>query len=101
MLRGDPRVTPRYVLWLVGQLSDTSAFAASARGGGEFRSWTMQNSLLAASANMLYAANQQRAGKKTIKPLIKPPRKQPKRRVVRIADVLARKQKVAGQRTSE
>jgi hypothetical protein len=93
VLRGHPRVTPRYVLTLVGQLPDTSAFAGSLRGGPEFRSWTMANSLLVATANMLYAANQQRAGKKSIKPLIKPPKKAKKRRVVRIADVLARRQR--------
>jgi hypothetical protein len=44
-------VTPRYVLMLVGQLPDTSAFAASVRGGPEFRSWTFTNSLLVAIAN--------------------------------------------------
>ena len=80
-------MTPRYVLALVGQLPDTSAFAASTRGGGEFRGWGTQTYLLAASANMLYAANQQRAGKKSIKPLIKPPQKAKQRRMVRISEL--------------
>ena len=84
-------MTPRYVLLLVGQLSDTSAFAASVRGGPEFRSWSLANSLLAACANLLHAANQQRAGKKSIKPLVQPPKKAVKRTVVRLADVIARR----------
>ena len=91
--RDDPRVTPRYVLRLVGQLDDTSALAASMRGGGEFRSWTLQNTLLAAAANMLHAANQQRAGKKSITALIKLPKRKPRRQVVRVADILARQKK--------
>lgn len=78
---------------LVGQLTDTSALAASVRGGPEFRSWTFTNSLLAANANLLYAANQQRAGKKSIKTLIPPPKKRENKRMVRIADLIARKLK--------
>lgn len=92
VLRGDPRVTPRYVLTLVGQLPDTSAFAASVRGGSEFRAWGTQTYLLAASANMLYAANQQRAGKKSIKPLIKPPTAVKPKRVMRVAELAAMSQ---------
>jgi hypothetical protein len=68
-------------------LPDTSAFAASARGGTEFRPWSLQNSLLAANANLLYAANQQRAGKRSIKTLIPPPKKRAKPRMISIADV--------------
>ena len=77
---------------LVGQLPDTSAFAASARGGPEFRAWSVTNSLLAANANLLHAANTQRAGKKSFKPLIKPPKKQAPKRVLRVADIMARQQ---------
>lgn len=77
---------------LVGQLPDTSAFAASARGGPEFRAWSVTNSLLAANANLLHAANTQRAGKKSFKPLIKPPQKAPQKRVLRVADIKARQQ---------
>lgn len=95
--RDDPRVTPRYVLRLVGQLSDTSALAASVRGGGEFRSWTLQNTLLAAAANLLHAANQQRAGRKHISALIKLPKRKGAKRVVRVADVLARQAKQQAQ----
>ena len=85
------------MLWLVGQLPDTSAFSASLRGGQEFRSWSLQNTLLAASVNLLYAANQQRGGKKSMKQLVKVP--QPKRqkvrgKVLRVADVLARRKQV-------
>ena len=72
---------------LVGQLSDTSALAASARGGPEFRSWDLANTLRAAAANQLYAANQQRAQKRNIKPLIKPPQRRVRPRVVHIADI--------------
>lgn len=87
--RGNPRITPRYVLTLVGQLSDGSALAASIRGGPEFRSWTLANSLAAAQANLLYAANQQRAGKKSIKTLIPPPKKAAKKQVVTVAELVA------------
>jgi len=73
---------------LVGQLSDESAFSASVRGGSEFRSWTLQNTLLAASVNLLHGANSQRAGKKS-KPIIAPPKQKPKRAIVRIADILS------------
>lgn len=81
------------MLKLVGQLDDTSALAASMRGGGEFRSWTLQNTLLAAAANMLHAANQQRAGKKSISALIKLPKRKKEKQVVRIADIIARQAK--------
>lgn len=89
--RDGSRVTPRFVLKLVGQLPETSAFAASRRGGHEFRSWTLANTLLAANVNLLHAANQQRAGKKRIKPLVEPPQQAKPKRVVRIADVLNRR----------
>jgi hypothetical protein len=77
---------------LVGQLSDASAFSASVRGGPEFRSWSLQNTLLAASVNLLHGANSQRAGKKS-KPLIQPPKQKPKSRVMRVADFLAGRNK--------
>jgi hypothetical protein len=90
--RDNPRVTPRHVLMLVGQLSDDSALAASVRGGTEFRSWTLSNYLMAATVNILNAANMQRAGKKA-KPIVKPPQKQTRRKVVRVAEILARQNK--------
>ena len=77
---------------LVGQLSDASAFSASVRGGPEFRSWTLANTLLAASVNLLHGANSQRAGKKS-KPLIQPPRQKPMKRSMRVADFLAGRHK--------
>jgi len=92
--RGSTTVTPRYVLWLVGQLPDTSAYHAALRGGPEFRAWTLTNTLLAAAVNLLHAANHQRSGKKRgFRPLVEPPQKRQKARVVRIADVLARRKK--------
>jgi hypothetical protein len=75
---------------LVGQLDDTSAFSASCRGGPEFRSWSLQNVLLAAAVNLLHGANSQRAGKKS-KPIITPPQAKKKQHVVRVADILARR----------
>lgn len=66
---------------LVEQLDDTSAFSASVRGGPEFRPWSLQNVLLAASVNLLHNANGQRAGKK-VRPLVEPPKKRVKPKVV-------------------
>ena len=83
-------MTPRWVLMLVGQLPDTSAFAASARGGPEFRAWSVATSLQAATVNLLHAANIQRAGKKSFKPLVSPPQRKAPKRVVRVAELLAR-----------
>jgi hypothetical protein len=88
-------VTPRYVLSLVGQLSQESAYAASVRGGAEFRPWSTQLYVLAAIANLLNAANRQRAGKRGGKQLIKPPesktRPQPTR-VLTVAEIVRRQQ---------
>jgi hypothetical protein len=83
-------VTPRYVLWLAGQLPPDSAFIASQRGGPEFRSWTPIMHMLAAIANLLFAANRQRAGKKTREPLVTPPTHKPKPRRVSVAEIAAR-----------
>jgi hypothetical protein len=93
--RPNSRVTPRYVLWLVGQLPQESAFAASARGGAEFRSWTPPLYLLAAVVNLLNAANRQRAGKRTREPLVKPPTAKSKPRVVTVAQLAARQRAAA------
>lgn len=84
---------------LAEQLPESSAFVASMRGGREFEPWTLQNVLLAATANLLHAANHQRAGRKPSRPLVQPP--QPNRRparVVRIADVVARRSREAATR---
>lgn len=88
-------VSPRYVLWIVGQLGPESAFHASQRGGAEFRAWTPTSYLLAGVVNLLNAANRQRAGKKTRTPLVSPPSNAPRARVVSVAEVAARQQKLA------
>jgi len=76
---------------LVGQLPEGSAFFASIQGGAKYRSWTLQNQLLAFIGNSTYAGNRQRAGKPTKKLPIVPPkpsikaRRSQGRRVQRIA----------------
>ena len=83
-------MTPRFVLMLAGQLPDSSAFAASLRGGREFRPWNNTNTLLALNANLLAAANHQRSGKKRgFKPPVELPSRARPARVVRIADIIA------------
>ena len=85
------------MLFLVGQLPQTSAFAASSRGGPEFRPWTSELYVLAAIANLLNAANRQRAGKRGAKPIVEPPKpgRRSKPRVVSVAE-LARRQQQRG-----
>lgn len=83
-------MTPRYVLWLAGQLSPESAFRASHQGGPEFRPWTSTTYLLAGVVNLLHAANRQRAGKKTRDPLVRGPSAKPKARRVSVAEIAAR-----------
>jgi hypothetical protein len=80
------------VLWLVGQLPQSSAFAASLRGGPEFRPWTVETHVLALIANLLQAANRQRAGKRSSQPIVKPPKSQqkPKPRVLPVAEIMRR-----------
>lgn len=87
-------MTPRYVLLLVGQLPPESAFRASQQGGAQFRAWTPTLHVLAGVANLLNAANRQRAGKKTREPLIRPPSStaKPKARRVSVAEIAARQQ---------
>ena len=80
------------MLSLVGQLPESSAFAASMRGGAEFRPWTSEVYLLAAIANLLQAANRQRAGKRGGQPVVKPPQSQQKRkpRVLSVEEIMRR-----------
>lgn len=95
-------ITPRFVLWLVGQLPPESAFGASVRGGPEFRAWTPSLYLQAAIANLLNAANRQRAGKRSSQPLIKPPTTQRKQtRVLTVAEIARRQQEAAKKALSE
>jgi hypothetical protein len=86
-------VTPRLVLTLAEQLPDSSALRASQRGGGEFRPWTTEATLLAAAVNILAAANHQRSGRRRgfEPPVHLPNRRRRGARVVRIADVIARR----------
>lgn len=90
-------VTPRFVLWLVGQLPPDSAFGASVRGGNEFRAWTPSLYLQASIVNLLNAANRQRGGKRGNRPLIKPPTAQRKPRVLTVAELSRRQQRAAAQ----
>jgi hypothetical protein len=83
-------VTPRYVLWLVGQLGADSAFSASMRGGSEHRGWTSMTYLQAATVNLLHAQNRMHAGKKTKEPLVKPPAHKRRERRMSVTDVRAR-----------
>lgn len=87
--RPDTTVTPRFVLWIAGQLPADSALAASRQGGAEFRPWTPTVYLLAAITNLTNAANRQRAGKRTRDQLVKPPTKRTVRRVS-VAGIAAR-----------
>lgn len=82
------------MLFLVGQLPQSSAFAASARGGPEFRPWTSELYVLAAIANLLQAANRQRAGKRSAKPVVEPPKvnRSRKPRVITVAEIQRRQQ---------
>jgi len=95
--RPSTTVTPRFVLWLVGQLPPEAAFHASMRGGSEHRMWTPTNHLLAATVNLLNAANRQRAGKRTKSPLVAPPKtdKRASARRVSVAEIAARQAALA------
>jgi hypothetical protein len=90
--RPDSGLTPRKVLFLVGQLPQSSAYAASSRGGPEFRPWTSELYLLAAITNLLQAANRQRAGKRSSQPIVKPPKPEQKRkpRVLTVEEIMRR-----------
>ncbi len=81
---------------LIEHLNDSSALAARHRGGHEHRPWTFEVTLLATIANLLHAANRQRGGKKTQKPLVEPPKQQTKARVVTVAELLAKGSPSAG-----
>lgn len=79
---------------LVGQLSESSAFAASCRGGGQYRPWDTATTLAALNANLLAAANHQRRGRRrrfTPPVQVPSPQRRPAR-VVRIADVKAHRE---------
>lgn len=85
------------MLFLVGQLPQDSAFSASVRGGAEFRPWTSELYVLAAIANLLNAANRQRAGKRGSKPIVEPPKPASRKpsRVITVAEIQRRQQRTA------
>lgn len=87
-------MSPRFVLWIAGQLPSDSALWASKQGGAEFRAWTPPMYLLAAVVNLTNAANRQRAGKQTRKPLVKPPSKRRPARRISIAGIAARQKQL-------
>jgi hypothetical protein len=99
--REGTTLTPRYVLWLVEHLPHESATVASMKGGPEHRPWTLDVYLMAHMVNLLAGANHQRAGKRMRKPPVLPPKIKPtastaaakkrRGRVVRIADISARR----------
>lgn len=80
---------------LIAHLPESSAYVASNRGGPEFRAWTSTTHLLAAIVNLTYAANRQRGGKPTRKPLISPPKKERPRQLT-VAEIIARHKKPEG-----
>lgn len=96
--RDESGLTPRYVLWLVGQLPESSAFVASVRGGQKFRAWTTEAHMLAGLVNLTFAANYQRAHKKPKKPPIVPPKPRASARARRTISIagLPSARKVAG-----
>jgi len=85
-------ITPRYVLGLAGQFPLNSALRAAQRGGPEWRPWDPQLHLLAAIANLLNAANRQRAGKRTNSPIVSPPKKSKPVRRMTVAEIKRRQQ---------
>lgn len=96
--REGTTLTPRFVLWLVEHVPHDSATVAAMKGGQEHRPWTIDTFLLAQAVNLLAGANHQRAGKRMRKPPVQPPKprvaaavKKKRGRVVRIADIGARR----------
>jgi hypothetical protein len=80
---------------LIAHLHDGSAYMAANRGGPDHRPWTATVHLLAALVNLTYAANRQRGGKPTRKPLVSPPTKQRPKQVT-VAQLIQRQKKKGG-----
>lgn len=81
---------------LVEHLPEDSAFVASLRGGRQMRAWTTEAYLLAATANQLNVANHQRAGKRTRRPLVEPPKTtKVRKRTVTVAQLLMHTRKTS------
>lgn len=91
-------LTPRYVLMLVGQLPAGSALSASMQGGQQYRPWTLETHLLAATVNLLFVANSQRARKKSRKLPVTPPKPKVRARPRRVLSIagLPSTRRVAG-----
>lgn len=80
------------MLGLAGQFPLNSALRAAQRGGPEWRPWDPQLHVLAAIANLLNAANRQRAGKRTNSPIVAPPKKAKPVQRVSVAEIMRRQQ---------
>lgn len=85
----ESTLTPRYVLWLVEWLPDTSALHASAQGGPKHRGWNADRHAAISTVELLAAANWQRGGGKgqRPKPIPRPEPKSKRRRVVTVAEL--------------
>jgi len=83
----EPTISPRYVLWLVEWLPDSSAYFASKQGGPQHRGWNVDRHAAVTTVELLATGNYQRAGGKGPKPK---PLKRPssrRRRVVTVAEL--------------
>lgn len=84
----EPTISPRYVLWLVEWLPDSSAYYASKQGGPKHRTWNVERNALVTIVEQLAAGNWQRGGGKGPKPKpIKRPEGLTRRRVVSVAEL--------------
>ena len=84
----EPTLSPRYVLWLVEWLPDSSAYYASRQGGPPHRGWTVDRHAAVSIVELLAAGNYQRGGGKGPKPKpIRRPSAKPTRRVVTVAEL--------------
>lgn len=70
-------------------MEESSAYVAGRRGGPQFRAWTSSMYLLAALVNLTNAANRQRGGKRTSKPIVEAPKKT-KARTLTVAELIVR-----------
>ena len=77
---------------LVEHLPEGSAFRAARRGGPEHQAWDTTAHLLAGIANILNAANYQRAGKRNAKPAVTAPKtkSRPRKRTLSVAQIMGR-----------
>lgn len=84
----EPALTPRYVLWLVEWLPDSSAYYASREGGPHHRGWNVDRHALVTTVEQLAAGNWQRGGGKGHKPKpLQRPTNRKRRRTVTVAEL--------------